>query len=355
MDKALAEAKTIQRLSKDVEVNSRNLEFSCNGGIFVKTKGAASIGSARLLPQAVSQVSDLLRVPLPWIQVKRELKDPEDLADSLNRHVKRLPSQGFLMRYFMERQDNGKYQRVLRAVFPDNTATLDIVETLGHIQAVLGSRITQWPFICIEDFSLRAFGLITSPKIKELRENKPDALAKLGILPGVHVYTSEDGSFPKGCDLGIYRGLCKNAGILMEEQFRGRRLRGVEKQEGNLGQRFRTILEEVKKTGYPSFMHTLKRLTVLAETETGPNLKDAVEQTVSMTKLSRSHVTPILAAWAPNENNCFGIWNAMTRYADVETKNGHLKTGYELGRAAGRLQTLSNYQLNHIQVVSNQK
>jgi len=345
LDDAIDRAKWMRDRCTDIETSTKKLEFQCNGGIYVSCKKGIK-EPMKLSDTAASQVCHMLTVPNQWVRVKQQMEDPEDLAASLNRHSRKLPSKGILVRKW-----DGK-DPFIRAVFPDNYAILDCWEALKAIRSKMGKKIKEWPILTFSGFKLRVLGLIGQPKIKESYGTEDHKIIR-GILPGIHIFVSEDGSYPMGCEVGLYRALCSNTMVLADDRFRPFRLKRREKEEGGLIDRFKGALDETNESLIPAWKKTVGRIVDLAHIETGQNKREALKSAAKVTGIPRLAFDPVSMAW--DTDDLFGLWNGLTRYGSALTTEGNFHRGVQLQKSAGALARLSPALQKEIQVASNRK
>ncbi len=344
LDEALKKAKEMSEKGHDILTSTRNFDFKCNGGIYLADK-KNKLDHTRLNQHSIIQVCKILKIPAQWVKTKQELQDPEHLAESLNRHVKKLPSMGILLRGWDMKGKNP----FIRAVFPDNVAVLDIYDALKALKVKLGGRVTQWQYITIGGFTLRAAGLLDNDKLAEKRGVYKKRLGEM--FAGVQASASETGEFPISGDVFVWRCICENGAVLQDQDL-SYSLKRTEKEEGGLNKRFRDMLDDLRSKVTPAFARHVKRLSDLSMRPVGDNREKCIHIAAGNLVLPGKFREGILSAWQPKERSLFGLWNAITRHGQVLNQQGQFTGSYTLQKAAGRLAESSPRFLDLLQDAS---
>lgn len=341
LDEALKKARVLKEKGRDVFSTTRNFDFKCNGGIYLADK-KNKIDHLRLDHHAMTQVCRMMHIPAAWVKTKQDMDDPTHLADCLNRHVKKLPSMGVLIRLW---DLEGKKPKI-RAVFPDNIALLDIYDALKALKVKLGSRVKDWTSIVISDHNLRATGLLDSPKMREKRTGYRGNLGEM--YGGIDTSASETGSFPLVGNVYVWRKVCDN-GMVIPDSDLSYSLKRSEKEEGGLNLRYREMLDDLRSKVSPAFSRTLKQLNILNSRKVGDNKQAAVNACGKILGIPTSLREGILTAWQPKDNNLFGLWNGISRYGNLLNIKGNFSGSRKLHIAAGNLAKASPHILSAIQ------
>lgn len=326
LDSAIKRAKWLREKSEDITTSTKELKFACNGGILVKDK-ATKTDMLPISDVALWQLCSLLSIPPQWVKTKQQMNDMAHLEESLNRHTKKLASTGIILRTF-----HGKKDQYVRAVFPDNTAFLDVHECLRILRAKIGKKVNKWPFIVISGFDVRALGLFKSAKIESAAGD-----LKKGFLPGIHAYASEVGTFPIGAELNVFRMVCENAMVIMDPDFSALRLKRREKVEGALLDRFREAIDTLRGETLKSFKRQCSRLSGLKEREVGADRATVVKKAGKLFGFSSKNSELVEGSWPYEQHHLLGLWNGITRAGSQLSEQGQFDRGHTLQKAGGRL------------------
>lgn len=335
---ALPIAKQLRESCRDFTCTTKQLRFIGNGSLQV---AMGKKDPMNVLPQALGQLGSLLRVPQGWITVKGDLDDRKELAEDFNRHVKMLPTSGLLVRTVMGGRD--EEPPAIRAVFQDNVALLDLVPAIHLLQKKVEPLIRKWLYITIAQHSLRAFGLFPGAKSNEFSDFHADMVR--GFCPGIHLYVSEDDSFPLGGDMGVFRFACSNQAVVMDEGFEPVNFRRKEKKIGDLNRRFQALVGDIcenRMVPMKKFFGSVERMTAVP---VGANLENMVRHSTGTLNYSRRDTDSIISAWNPEDRDMFGLWNALTRAGTRLSSTGDFHSGYRLQKSAGRMTRLTDRTL----------
>lgn len=333
IEKAMEHANEIKERSFDLHLDTRKLKYTSNGHVSVVLPKEGEVG---ITDHAFTQLSRMLKVPGAWVNTKRELKDLGDLASGLNRHTKQLPSTGIFVRCIKENK-----KKLIRAVFPDNVALLDLPDAVKAIKVKLNKRVSAWQFIAIADYSVRAFGTIGDGDVAV--EGSGDHKWLKGIIPGIHVFASDTGEYPIGGEVGIFRSVCENTAVIKGDFCVS--LKRKEKEPGGLGVRFREAIDELRHMLEDDrYVATLNAIPVMGAAKCGEDRICCLQEGAKMFGYPRKVCPELDAAWDTKEQNLFGMWNAISKRGTQLSTEGNWKLGHKLQQSAGAMTRMSQAQ-----------
>lgn len=326
---AIKYAEGIQKRSFDLKLDTKKLKFGSNGDITVTLPKE---GELHMTPHAFGQVCKMLKVPGAWVSTKRELQDLPDLATALNRHVKSLVTTGLNVRAIKEEK-----KKYVRAVFPDNVPMLDLPDALKAIKTKLNKRVTGWHFIGIDQYCLRAFGLLTLPP--SAGEGIEGHRFLKGIVPGIHITASDTGALPISGEVGIFRGVCENMAVLRDDYCFS--LKRKEKVEGGLNTRFREAIDEIRAMT-EEMAPILNGIVSLGACKVGEDRVACLNRGSKLLNYPKRACAELDAAWLPKQDSLFGMWNALSKRGSQLTMEGDWKMGHLLQKASGYMTRLGD-------------